>query len=779
MLSAEARSNLAASGLEDTTIALGGFEDVPAAVGEGPAYRIPYFDVNGNPISFNRTRLLGPEASHKYKQAANSQNHAYLPPLLPEGWQRDTSQAVIVTEGEKKALAAAQAGLVCIGFGGVDSWRTSRVVVPTESIVSRPTEKRRVTVLELGDSDARALEHHVAPELLTVRWDNRHVLIAYDLPDIWYNENIQGAAFRLASWLRTMGAIPHLWEPAIDASLGKIGLDDYLLEFGVDDTLTNVEQWLAPIPPNMREWVRSQLNQRQNREVQEEVAAAVTSWLDRNGTRYQHLGQSFYFEQATKTLHGFSWDDREKLRYKSFGKILYNIGLKGNDAGVRDRLADAYTGEQPVYEIDPYNTIATTENAIYLQTSNGRMARVEADGITLMDNGEDDILFSSNEAASLDEDRLQAEIRQIEDNWDDMPLRWYDAFDSVYLEERPPYTIEQTKTLFTCLFYMSPWIQRWRGLQLPIELAIAEPGSGKTFLYNLRKTVLTGRAQLDQVPSEFRDWMAQLGSAPALWVGDNLGGNTDRTFWNQMNETLARLVTEPEPTITTRELFTTADIRHIPVRCAFAFTSIGPFFNAPDVLQRSITMRLKAIPEGQKNSGWLDEQLAAGREAWVAEHLVVLRRFLQSVQTNWQPGYRSSHRLRHFEQALLLMGRTLGFDMDPIVKGLSGLINEEIADDNPLISALRDFVDDVQAGQWVLDDRSWWVKLTDLTAWAQDDDRHKNFTAFRSPVMLGKRMREMKSQLEKSVGIQINEKRHNQFMVRIPKPGETIGEQEE
>jgi hypothetical protein len=769
VLSAEARANLRASGLEDSTINAAGFVDVPAPVGEGPAYKIPYFDTSGNPIEFARTRLLGPEAKFKYKQPANTQNHVYLPPLLPDGWQRDTQQALIITEGEKKALAAAQAGLTCIGVGGVDSWRTKRVVVPVESIVTRPTEKRRVAMLELTDTDARALEYHVAPELLTIDWQDRHVLIAYDLPDVWNNTNVAGAAFRLASWLRDVGARPHLWEPEVDTANQKYGLDDYILSYGVDQTLTNVQQWFAPAPPNPKEWIREQLNQKQTREVQESVAAGVTAWLDRNGVRYKHIGTSFYFENATKTLHAFTWDDKERLRSKSFGKILYNLGLKGNDAGVRDRLADAYTNEDPVYEVAPYNTVAVTDDALYYQIANGRMVRISADSIDFLDNGEDDILFSANDTAQLDEATLEREIGQTLAGFDNMGLRWFDAFDSVYLEERPPYTLEQTKTLFTILFYMSPWLQRWRGLQLPIELAIAEPGSGKTFLYNLRKHVLTGRAKLDQVPNDYRDWMASLGSAPALWIGDNLGGNTDRQFWNQMNETLARLVTDPEPTIDTRELYTTADVRHIPVRCAFAFTSIGPFFNAPDVLQRSITMRLRAIPEGQKNSGWLDEQLEAGREPWVAEHLVILHKFFQRVHTEWAPGYRSAHRLRNFEQTLLLMGKTLGFDMDPIIAGLSGMINEEIAQDNPLIDALRDFVDAVQSGDYILSDRNWWASLTDITAWAQDDERHANYGVFKSSKQLGKRMREMKSQLEKSLNLTIAEKRHNQFMVQIPR----------
>jgi hypothetical protein len=770
MLSAEANANLRASGLEDDTIQSAGFEDTLAPANQGPAYKIPYFDLAGNPIDFHRVRLLG-DAPFKYKQPAKTENHAYIPPFLPEGWHLDTSQPIVITEGEKKALAGAQTGLTTIGLGGVDLWRTKRFLVPVESIVARPTEKRKSVVLELTDEEARQLEESVVPELLHVSWYEREVLIAFDLPDIWTNPGVAAAAFRLSSWLQGQGAIVRLWEPDIDVSLGKIGLDDYLLAHGADDSLRNpsASGFFAPAPPNPPVWVRHMLNQRQTREIQVAVSMGVLSTLDRSGVRYRgKLAESYFFENQTKTLHTFSWDEKEKLRNKSFGRILNKLGLQGNDAGARERLADEYQNRDPIYEVDPYNAIAVTDNAVYYQLTNGRMAKVSSDGITFHDNGDEDILFTSTEMDALNEDVLDEWVAKLLHDWDGMPIRWWDTLQSTHIQAQPPYDLEQTRTLLTALFYMSPFLQRWRGLQLPIEITVAEPGSGKTFLYNLRKRIITGRAKLDQIPNEFKDWMAALGAAPGLWVGDNLGGNTDRALWNQMNETLARLVTDPDPTIDTRELYTTSDVKHIPVRCAFAFTAIGTFFNAPDVLQRSITIKMAAIPEGEIQSGWLDEQFADGREAWVAEHLVVLYKFFQKVDKEWIPSYRSSHRLRHFEQVLKLMGETLGFDMEPIITGLSTAVNEEIALDNPLIDALRDFVENVHSGDWLLEDRNGWASLSEVCEWAQEDDRHKNYGAFRSPKMLGKRIREMKQQLEKSLGIEVVE-RQRQLKLKMPK----------
>ena len=93
------------------------------------AYKIPYFEIDGRLNCYSRLRLFPPikdEDGHtcKYHQPPQSHPHAYFCPLVD--WASiaaDPSIPVFFTEGEKKAAAACQAGLACIGIGGLWNWR--------------------------------------------------------------------------------------------------------------------------------------------------------------------------------------------------------------------------------------------------------------------------------------------------------------------------------------------------------------------------------------------------------------------------------------------------------------------------------------------------------------------------------------------------------------------------------------------------------------------------------------------------------------------------------
>lgn len=89
-----------------------------------PGLLIPYVSRNGDPIKidgkpFARIRLFEPKGAAKYLSPAKSGCHIYEPPglasLLVPGC------TLLVTEGEFKALALVEAGLPCVGIGGITS----------------------------------------------------------------------------------------------------------------------------------------------------------------------------------------------------------------------------------------------------------------------------------------------------------------------------------------------------------------------------------------------------------------------------------------------------------------------------------------------------------------------------------------------------------------------------------------------------------------------------------------------------------------------------------
>src|SRR5262249_32700454 len=155
---------------------------------------------------------------------------------------------------------------------------------------------------------------------------------------------------------------------------------------------------------------------------------------------------------------------------------------------------------------------------------------------------------------------------------------------------------------------LSPWINRWRGTQLPLEQAIAEAGSGKSSLYSLRLAVYSGRPDLQNVPNDLRDWYAAVSEAPGIWVGGNVR-ILNKEMRLRLSDDLCWLITEPHPTVTLRKLYTTSDRAQIPVNTTYAITSIYPTFQSADLQQRSVMLKFKAIPEGQRQSNWVQDKL--------------------------------------------------------------------------------------------------------------------------------------------------------------------------
>lgn len=190
---------------------------------------IQYFDETGAPLvdedgfPFKRIRVyedappspvpgLKPKKRPKYLQAKGTGVHPYLPPTLD--WQRifsDPSVPIIITEGEKKALAAAQEGFACIALGGVHSFMQ---------------------------------DGNFLPLLSKCEWRNRVVWIAFD-SDAAVNAMIRDAETKLLTQLSTVrhADVRLVRFPSVPGGVGangrklpdvKVGLDDYLVAHGVE-----------------------------------------------------------------------------------------------------------------------------------------------------------------------------------------------------------------------------------------------------------------------------------------------------------------------------------------------------------------------------------------------------------------------------------------------------------------------------------------------------------------------------------------------------------------
>jgi hypothetical protein len=745
------RAGIKDASTDDTTAQLLGTHRVDAG------FFIPYYNLQGGLTGHYRIRVIkGTPEAPKYLQPGKAGNHAYIPTYLPPGWEKDTDIPVLITEGEKKAMAASQNGLVCIGVGGVDSWRSRTFRVPLKSV----SKDGDMAVIHMENGTASELQEEVAPELLSIEWNNRRVVIVYD-SDTNNNPDVQRAAFDFALWLDAQGARTGQFFLEGNGP-EKIGLDDWLLNPKNTENLTELIQdpdilFPFPMPPHPRHWIQRELDARPTRNRQLRVARASLAWLDAQGRRYKDAQDNYYFfEEATKILHPFRLDQISQLRQSSFGSMMINhLGMQTADGPVMSRLGDLFSSYEPITHVAPRRVLSHSPEAMYYQIADGRVARVSGEDIEFVDNGTDGHLFLPDAVVPVDEEKLADAISKVR-----QPTRWLEALETVNLQPMGDLTIEQTRLLLAATFYLSPWLNRWRGMMTPLEIAVAEPNSGKTFLFNLRKGVLTGYPDLEGLPEDFRGWVSAISAAPGMWVCDNLGSvRTD--FWHRLNDELARLITDPSPTVEMRKLYTTSQITRVPINTTFAITTIKNPFTAPDILQRSLIFELQAIPVDRRNGNWYTSRMDA-RTEWLAEHLVVVQRFLKAASRKWNPNYISGYRLVHFEQSLLRMGEVLGYgaEMAEVVKALPGVVASTVAEYDPIIEALVMFCSEWQRPS---------AFIADVVEWVQNDMDHR-YSAIKTlsnTILLGRYIKSHTYDIEQATGVTID-RRHNTTVLQMP-----------
>lgn len=200
--------------------------------GLGAALVIPFLDRQGGPTGFARVKPHKPREVRnrdgtvkpvKYEQPRGLPIRPYIPPMA---WPLidDPAAPLLVTEGEKKAIAATQAGYACVGLTGVDCWS-----------VSRPK----------GDRGPRVL----LPDLAALPLGGREVYVAFD-SDAATNPNVRRAEMALGRALAGRGAAVRILRLPAGPAGEKVGLDDLLLArgpAGLDALIAQTRQLDSPL----------------------------------------------------------------------------------------------------------------------------------------------------------------------------------------------------------------------------------------------------------------------------------------------------------------------------------------------------------------------------------------------------------------------------------------------------------------------------------------------------------------------------------------------------
>ena len=144
-------------GITPETLAQAGVRAVGEAEAESligmkaPGLAIPYTDLGDRPLMvnerhFHRIRLAEPKGSAKYLSPKDSGSQLYIPKN-----QEPAGTTLVVTEGEFKALALAEAGILAVGLGGITSALNARKLIPALADCLKVWKIE--TVAFLGDAD--------------------------------------------------------------------------------------------------------------------------------------------------------------------------------------------------------------------------------------------------------------------------------------------------------------------------------------------------------------------------------------------------------------------------------------------------------------------------------------------------------------------------------------------------------------------------------------------------------------------------------------------------
>lgn len=782
--------DLAASGLEQSDLNARPLEASERAMtlvqSTVQGYVIPYFTIEGKLDAHYRVKLF--DFDPKYKQPKDSPNYIYF----PKHFQKAAVKCpyILVTEGEKKAALAVKMGIAAVALGGVDSWRNRSISIPKTAELFQGQDKIRAKLPSGGEitEDQSASVATGFQELIdfALHFD-KHIIMAYD-SDVrtGTKASIQRAAAALGFELRFRGVpfnrIRQIILPVTDdLATTKLGLDDYILKYGVQNLRQLIDTCVKkrsafPKHPALRDFINKRLQKpKLSRKDSQSVSIAILSDLDSNGIRLRsgEALQSYYFDFVSRKLLKADFGRHQQQHDTAFGQFLYKrYGISGADDRVTEWLAAQFTGEDPIGDVTPHRVIArmrTKDDCVYYQLSDSQYIRVDANGIEVLDNGEHGVLFESGQVEALDVATMLTEYQKNVDNYTNktIPCYWSTVLSSVRLKDH-----KEQKTITALLYYMSPWLYRWRGMQLPLEMLIGESGSGKSTLCEHRLNVITGQPRLRNAPQDLKDWHASITNSGGLHVTDNVQ-LLDKMLRHRLSDEICRIITEPTPAIEQRKYFTNADLVRIPIHTVFAITAIQQPFQNADIIQRSIITELDKLSvradgnpiEVTYDSEWRNTQLSrfGGREGWVAHHLYVLHRFFQLAQQKWSREYIAKHRLINFEQSMKLMAELFDFDAEWIAQYLSGTVDKALSESDWTFEGLKAYV----AYHCKYMPTSTSCTAQQIADWATTQEEFQKCEVLTNSRRLGRYLTTHKSMAASSIGLVDMGVRNNRQVFRI------------
>ena len=807
-LSANALDDLERSGLKPTDIAArqvtaAEYSAVGTPTSRVPdGYVIPYFDLLGELVPYYRVKILETLGGPKYRGMRDKPNHIYFPPKLGALLRGDPNY-MIITEGEKKAACAVANGFPCVALAGVDSWRNRHITLP-EKTIFKAHKARGVIQAKIpsGDSNALVMQdtgvvavgfHDLIDYLVAHKME---VIIIFDSDKGGVKTQVQRAAAQLGYELRYRGlAISSIRQLILPPSKAgdKIGLDDYFMRKGKTNfaamlRVCRAKRIAFPRHPNPKTYVAGRMQKaRLSRKEVQDVALSILMELETRGRRLHNTatGDMFFFDETSHTLMDVHiGSQRIMLHDTSFGSYLYReFNLSGTDTRVVGWLASQFHGEPGAEDAETHRVFAKPadmKDCIAYQLSDSHYVIITPNPerpYVICTNGTHGVLFEQGHVEPLSHTEIETEFEHALDSDE---ILWEKVLSDFNFTPSSPMNpsddishaqqLTEGRQLATLLYYLSPWFLRWKGMQLPVELTIGEPGSGKSSLYQLRQTIITGVPRLSNMTNDIKDWYAGITSHGGLHVLDNVHfTGSARDYQQRLSDELCRLITEPDPRIELRKLYTNADVVSLPVTTTFALTSLEQPFFTQDLIQRSAIFELQVIDAGH-DANWVVHQmeLGQGRMGWVAHQLMVMHKFLELAihKKQWNSRYRAKHRLAHYEQALILMADVLNMSSDWIPAALARQTAVKMSETDWTIAGIGEYIvsfKDTHSSKY----QQQRFSVKDIVEWAEEHDVYCKNGTMTNGWRLGKYVRNHRGVLQKTHGMFENGTQGNRNMYSV------------
>ncbi|UTV80094.1 DUF3854 domain-containing protein [Acidithiobacillus sp. YTS05] len=228
-------------------------------------YTFHYHSLDGKPLQENRLpflrlRLLKPHHSDtpRYLSPAGTSSHVYIPAQILDAVATATGSVIVLTEGEKKAIAGCKAGIPTLALPGIRMFKNSlgeseeakRELLPElrELLQRLMDEYGMRTLIVLFDSDGRPLKKNEIPaEKLDTYTTagSRYVLN----PDVYFSAMQAAKLIRstLVGLRVAYGWVTPFFEGrGKERSIRHRGLDDLLVDAG-EEAATAYQALLNPL----------------------------------------------------------------------------------------------------------------------------------------------------------------------------------------------------------------------------------------------------------------------------------------------------------------------------------------------------------------------------------------------------------------------------------------------------------------------------------------------------------------------------------------------------